>query len=150
MSFLSIGPIIFGSTGDLVDYLRGKHLLAAAATCSKCSIPMEERDRMDVSDKITWRCQQCKTMKTIREGSFFSKSRITLQKWLLLIFFWSREYPVMDAAKDSEVTHTTAINVYQWLREVCSTTFINGPQFYLVDQVRLYKLMSLSSDINQR
>ena len=61
MSFLSIGPIIFGSTGDLVDYLRGKHLLAAAATCSKC----------------------------------------------------------------------TAINVYQWLREVCSTTLINGPPILL-------------------
>ena len=30
MSFLSIGSIIFGSTGDLVDYLSGKHLLAAA------------------------------------------------------------------------------------------------------------------------
>ena len=74
MPFLSIGPIIFGSTVDLVDYLWGKHLLAAAAKCSKCSIPMEERDRMDVSDKITWRCHQCKTMKTIRDESFFSKS----------------------------------------------------------------------------
>ena len=37
----------------------------------------------------------------------------------------------MDAAKDSEVTHTTAINVYQWLREVYSTTLINGPPIVL-------------------
>ena len=37
----------------------------------------------------------------------------------------------MDAAKDSEVTHTTTINMYLWLREVCSITLINGPPILL-------------------
>ena len=30
---------------------------------------------------------------------FFSKSRLPLQKWLLMLYLWAREYPVSDAEK---------------------------------------------------
>ena len=54
----------------------------------------------------------CKGRKSIREGSFFSKSRLTLQKWMLLIYMWAREYPVTDAAEEAEVHQKTAIDGY--------------------------------------
>ena len=38
--------------------------------------------RGDVSDGCVWRCPQCKTTKTVREYSFFTKSRMPLKKWL--------------------------------------------------------------------
>ena len=47
---------------------------------------MEERERSDVSDGVNWYCPQCYTRKTIRDGSFSSKSRLTLQKWLLMMY----------------------------------------------------------------
>ena len=46
---------------------------------------MEERERNDISDSVSWCCPQHYTRKTIRDGSFFSKSRLTLQKWLLMM-----------------------------------------------------------------
>ena len=46
-------------------------------TC-RCNVAMSERPRQDVSDKFCWWCSQCKTRKSIREGSFFQKSRMTL------------------------------------------------------------------------
>ena len=58
-------------------------------------------------------------------GSFFSKSRLPLKKWLLLLFFWLREFPVTTAALDAEIHKSTAIDVYQWFREVCTTTLLN-------------------------
>ena len=58
---------------------------------------------------------------------FFSKSRLSLQKWLLLIHFWVKEYPVKDAASDIEVDKNTAVDVYRWLREVCSTKLLATP-----------------------
>ena len=85
---------------------------------------MVERRRSDVTDGVSWWCSRCKGRKSIREGSFFSKSRLTLQKWMLLIYMWAREYPVKDAAEEAEVQEKTAIDVYQWLREVCSTRLI--------------------------
>ena len=48
-------------------------------------------------------------------------SKVTLQKWLVLLYWWVREYPVSDAAEEAQVGRDTAINVYEWLREVCST-----------------------------
>lgn len=85
---------------------------------------MTEKSRNDVSDGVSWWCRRCKGRKTIREGSFFSKSRLTLQQWLLLIYWWARQYPVTDAAKETNVDKGTACDVYRWLREVCSTRLL--------------------------
>ena len=93
---------------------------------TRCGIPMVERPRSDVSDGKSWKCPQCKTRNSIREGSFFSKSRMSLQKWLLIIYLWAREYPVTDAAQEVEITKTSAIDVFQWLREVCTTKLLQN------------------------
>lgn len=60
-------------------------------------------------------------------GSFFSKSKLDLQKWLILIYWWAREYPVGDAAQECGCHKDTAVDVYQWLREVCSTYLCAQP-----------------------
>ena len=88
---------------------------------------MQERPRNDVSDGVSWKCPTCKGRKSIREGSFFAKSRITLQKFLLILHMWARQYPVSDVAEEAEVALSTAIDVYQWLREVCSTKLLQSP-----------------------
>ena len=85
---------------------------------------MVERVRNDVCDGIRWRCTTCKTSTSIREGSFFYTSKLPLQKWLILIFWWAQEYPVTDAEKAAEVDAGTAVDVYRWLREVCSTKLL--------------------------
>lgn len=124
---------------------------------------MNERPRADVSDGFSWKCPQCKTRKSIRQGSFFSKSKVTLQKWLLLLHYWVRQYPVTDAAEEAEVHHETAINIYQWLREVCSTKLVglvvklggpgtvvqideslfrHKPKVYIIYRVGLWKIQS--------
>ena len=54
-------------------------------------------------------------------GSFFSKSKLTLQKWLLLMHWWAFEIAVTTAAAQIEVTENTACAAFQWFREVCST-----------------------------
>ena len=127
MSLLELGPVIYGPTDDLISWFRTKRLLARSQDCATCNIPMRQGTRKDITDGLVWRCSQCKTTKSIREGSFFSKSRLSLQKWLLLIHFWMKEYPVKDAASDVEVDKNTAIDVYRRLREVCSTKLLATP-----------------------
>ena len=41
------------------------------------------------------------------------------------MYWWARNYPVTDAAREAEVTEATACAVYQWLREVCSTRLLH-------------------------
>ena len=94
---------------------------------TRCSVRMQERSRSDVSDGKSWWCHQCKGRKSIRDGSFFAKSRLALKKWLLLLHFWLREFPVTTAALDVDITKCSAIDVYQWFREVCSTPLLTTP-----------------------
>ena len=46
---------------------------------------------------------------------------MTLQKWLILFYWWVKEYTVTDAMEEAEVSKHVAVDVYQWLGEVCST-----------------------------
>ena len=68
--------------------------------------------------------QILQTSTSIRDGSFSSKSKLTLQKWLILIFWWLHEFPVTDAKTAAEIYVGTAVDVYRWLREVCSTKLL--------------------------
>jgi len=87
---------------------------------------MEERVHSDVSDGFSWWCRQCKGQKTIREGSF-SKSKLSLQKWLFLLILWAKDTPITDVIDDAEIDNCTGIDIYQWLREVCSTKLLQSP-----------------------
>ncbi len=88
---------------------------------------MSEGVRNDVSDGVSWKCPKCSTRKSIREGSFFSKSRLTLKQWVIVIYWWGKQYPVGQAGKEAQTSQPSAINIYQWLREVCSTKLVNDP-----------------------
>ena len=48
--------------------------------------------------------------------SFFKKSKLSLQQWVVIIHCWVREYPVTRAAEEAKVTEMTAmpVNVCSW------------------------------------
>ena len=62
-----------------------------------------ESSKEDISDGLIFHCGTCKTTKLLRAGSFFSKSKITLQKWMVVDYWWVRDYPVSDAAEEAHV-----------------------------------------------
>ena len=127
LSIIDIGSVIFGSTDNLISYLQHRQLLADSQTCGNYAIPMNLRNKSDISDGLIFRYGTCKTTKSLRAGSFFSKSKLPLQKWMVLIYWWVQDYPVSDAAEEAHVGRDTAINVYQWLREVCTTKLLSMP-----------------------
>ena len=125
-SILDLSPIISGDNLGVIQYMEQKHLLSSAKQCPVCTTPMDFQTRSDISDGYRWRCPDttCRKCVTVRENSFFEKSRLALKKWLVLIYWWARQYPVSDACEEAQVTAKTAVDVYQWLREVCATTLL--------------------------
>ena len=123
-SFLHLGVYLFNGNPMTISFLRGRGLLAQSMTCPRCGTAMHEASRSDVSDGVRWRCRACKTSKSIREGSFFAKSRLPLQKWLLLIYLWARDYPAKDVAQEAKIDKTVACEVLNWFREVCSAKLL--------------------------
>ena len=83
-----------------------KHVNSMIILQTRCVVAMSGRKRQDISDSVCWYCSRCKATKSIRESSFFSKSRLP------------------DCKDEAEVDKKTAIDVYQWLQEVCTTHLI--------------------------
>ena len=46
---------------------------------------------------------------------------------IIVTVWWAKQYLVSAAATEAEVTEATACQVYEWLREVCSTTLLQTP-----------------------
>ena len=63
----------------------------------------------------------CRKTQSLRHGSFFEKSKLSLQKWLVLLHWWIREYPVTDAAETS-----ADMDVWYGRHERESSTWSNG------------------------
>ena len=122
----NIGVAFSNDVLKKIRYFQQKNLLASSCTCI-CGTPMNLGGKDDISDKHIFRCPSCKTTKSLRAGSFFSKSKMTLSEWLILIYWWVKEYPALMAAEEAGVSKTSAINCFQWLREVCSTTLLQQP-----------------------
>ena len=74
-----------------------------------------------------WRCpvSTCEQSVSLRSGTFFEKSRLSLKQSLVLFYWWAREYPVTDAGEEAEVDRKTAIQAYQYCRDVCSWRLLN-------------------------
>ena len=70
----------------------------------------------------------------------FYKLCLALQKSVILLYICVRQYPVTDACEEAEVGQHTAIDIYQWLREVCSTALVNGPPIILGGQQTIVQI----------
>ena len=106
LSIHDVAHFLFGSVDQQITFLQQKGLLD---TCGTCHASMTLGSKRDISDGSIFRCRNCKTTKSLRVGSFFSKSKLPLQKWLVLLYWWIRQYPVGDAAEEARVSRETAI-----------------------------------------
>ena len=73
--------VLFGKETELVviDYLKGdQSLLAIEKTCQICDTEMRFSVKASLSDRFVWRCKRkgCKTNVLVRDGSFFTKSKL--------------------------------------------------------------------------
>ena len=48
--------------------------------------------------------------------------------------WWAWQYPVTDSHDEAEIDKHTAIDIYQWLREVCSSRLLQDPPIVLGGQ----------------
>ena len=46
-------------------------------------------------------------------------------------YWWARQCPVSDCKDEAEIEMHNAIDMYQWLREVCTTRLLQDPQSVL-------------------
>ncbi len=88
---------------DTIKFLVKHKLLANCSTCTACNRLRTIHQDHTKSDSIIWDCpnRQCRSKKSIREGSFFSGSQLSLVKVLTFIYCWTEEYPLFRCSRES-------------------------------------------------
>ena len=46
--------------------------------------------------------------------------KVSLRIWLMMIWFWTIEFPVTKAAAQAKIAESSAVAFYQWFRDICS------------------------------
>ena len=126
-SVLALSAVIGPEVDKQISWLQSKGLLGRNKLCPACNQPMDMQQRRDITDGHRWRCpvSTCKKSVSLRSGTFFEQSRLQLRQWIVLMYWWAREYPVKDAAEEAEVDEKTAIQIYQYCRDLCSWRLLN-------------------------
>ena len=121
MSILQLGPVIFSETDKLIQYLQTKCLLKRCAihVVLQCSYHQGQMCLMGSGFAVL---PVTNVRQSVTVASF--RSRDAPQKVAGPVYWWSRNYPVTDAASEAEVSEDSACAVYKWLREVCTTRLL--------------------------
>ncbi|KAF4149088.1 putative ISXO2-like transposase domain-containing protein [Phytophthora infestans] len=115
---------ITSSASSTVAWAMSVHLLAPSLLCPKCTTSM----RLDVGHE-RWRCSRaaCRTERSIRTNSFFSKSKLPLRKLVRLLCHWCARTPVTAAAVMVGVNAQAAMQWYTYCRDICSQEMMSIP-----------------------
>lgn len=127
-----IKPLTVGDPLPVINWMKQHGLLRIEMNCSKCKTAMNWTGCSSIQDKYVWKCQQkdCAKYKqttAIRKDSFFSRSRLSLQKWIEAIFYWCEDISVTQAVNLLNLSRVTVVNLFSYFREICTKFFEKNP-----------------------
>uniref|UniRef100_A0A1X7TVC8 ISXO2-like transposase domain-containing protein n=1 Tax=Amphimedon queenslandica TaxID=400682 RepID=A0A1X7TVC8_AMPQE len=138
--------------GELVTWLRRRGLIGdfTDSDCGKCTGKMKlVKDSSYSKDGHCWRCsnRKCNSKVSIRRGSWFERSRLTISQIIKLTYFWVYKETETLAMRESNVSSwRSAQEWYSFCITVCTCTLekestpIGGPG----ETVELYESKRVS------
>ncbi len=116
-------------TDSAIRFCAERHLLANTNDCQRCNRPRRiSKDAHAGKDGIIWRCYSCQSRKSIRSGSFFEKSHLSLDQIILFTYCWSKDWPLKDCAAESGgMAKHTQVDWANFLRDICQADLMTNP-----------------------
>jgi IS1 family transposase len=110
----------FGNQQTIINKLRTIGLLNEQLKCNKCGEIMKDRQYGN-SDGLRVFCDKraCRTKKSVREGSFFSRSKLGLVDIMLFLHLWSKGYSEKLIEDDFEFSNKTVVDWSRFCRDLC-------------------------------
>ena len=107
-------------------FLVGCGLLASRQRC-QCGTEMVLQDRI-VMDGVIWECplRTCRKRRSIRAGSFFEDSKISLGQWLNIIYLWSIDVLNKQLSLMTGFSLRTIATTLGKIRQICSLKILHG------------------------
>jgi len=77
-----------------------------------------------ILERYRFRCPKCRASKSIRKGSFFEQSRLTVPQLLFVTFCWAAKLPAKSASVMTNVCGNSVCRWYRHLREKCGSALL--------------------------
>ena len=105
----------------LVNWCISMKLISSEKNCNKCSSKMEIKTRTDIIDGYAWYCvnKDCKSRISIRDKSWFAKSKLSLKQILATIFCWYYEMTQKLTMREVSINKNTAVDWFSFMRCIC-------------------------------
>ena len=125
---------ILADHDQCIQWCKENNLLASSVKCPRenCSNTLTWTRRTSSRDGYEWRCsrRKCNGMASMRQNSWFSGSRLSIEKVLALTYAWAHKFTttqaVHETSHDDESTSTeTVIDWYNYCREVRAERIMN-------------------------
>jgi len=133
---------------DGVRFALSRGLLKGHVRCPHCrnSDRVTLHRNAESPEGLAFYCVQCKRRFSVRNGTFFSRSRLSIPQILKIIIYFVNDITVSQASAFSKLGHSTIIDWYSFCREVCAHALdmdnmvIGGPGIKVeIDETLMFK-----------
>ena len=104
-------------------WLYEKKLLIdfSSTICQFCGAQYKKTTVSSYSEGVAWACnnRSCRTLFSIKKGSFFELSHLSKETIIKLTYFWCRNYSNKLASHETGVSEHTIVDWFQFCRDVC-------------------------------
>ena len=130
MNLFELFQILLMTQLELIQWMQGRNLLKASRRCERrnCRRAMALTPR-DGTDGYRWRCpgRRCRSTKSVRCGSLFEKSRLSLKVLLALLYGWCIGMRLTTVCTALGLSEPTVVDWFNFLREECTYKLLQEP-----------------------
>lgn len=118
----------------LIDWLMEEGLLAKSRICSVCGDDLKLVYCEDRSDGLKWECRRRvdgkrhKVEMSIRAGSWFAQSKMTLEEILKYSYWWTQELDQAQIRHELGLATHTGVDWDSFCREVCEISLMEDSE----------------------
>jgi transposase-like protein len=140
----SLKTAIIPTLEATIRFLMDNNLIPSSVDCTSCRASCSLIGDATLTDGCIWRCPDCRKKTSIRHNSWFSGSKLSLQRMLLILYMWSQDleqdYVKFEVGIGSD--HTIS-NFFMYCRQICfeiletNAGMIGGPNMIVeVDEAK--------------
>lgn len=120
------------SKKEIIDWCMDKGLITKEYFCPKCDQRMILKECKDVGDGYVWICRTKidnahYVKRSLRRGSWFSLSNMSLAKILRLTYYWSIKTPSIIIMYELGISEHTVTDWKNFCREICVQICVKNP-----------------------
>ena len=118
----------------LIEWLMAKRLLPHNQLCSSCGEEMRFVICNDQADGCKWQCRKQidgkihRVEKSIWKGSWFDKSRMTLEEILKFTYWWGRDIDQNQITYELGLSRQSGVDWDSFCRQICEVTLMESSE----------------------